>query len=252
MPIDLQYLNRIPVLVLAVVLSQTACQNLKKAEVATAAEAGDTASLLTVSQDQMAHLQVAPVRRATWSTTIRTTGTVDWDADHTTQAITQVNGPISRILVDTGSKVAAGDALLYVSSPDVANAVTNYRKARNREKFNKRIVDRENILLDRGAAAAKDVESSVADYNDAMTDVQNSLQALKIFGVTQQALDLAETQGIAIVPELAVRSPIAGVIVQKLVSPGMVIQSGATVCFRSATYPPSGCKGTSSTAIFRS
>jgi cobalt-zinc-cadmium efflux system membrane fusion protein len=231
MTIYLPCFLRIPVLVLAVGLSQTACQNLKKTDVAKTAEESDTASLLTVSQDQLAHLQVAPVRKATWSTAIRTTGTVDWDADHTTQAITQVNGPISRILVDTGTKVTADQPLLYVASPDVANAVTNYRKARNREKFNKRIVDRMNILLDRGAAAAKDVESSVADYNDAMTDVQNSLQALKIFGVTQQALDQAETQGIAITPELAVRSPIAGVVVQKLVSPGMVIQSGTTVCF---------------------
>jgi hypothetical protein len=34
--------------------------------------------------------------------------TVDWHADRTTQAITQVNGPISRILVDTGAQVKAG------------------------------------------------------------------------------------------------------------------------------------------------
>ncbi len=231
MPIDLHCFSRIPVLVLAVGLSQTACQNLKKTEATKAGDESDTASLLTVSQDQLAHLEVAPVRKATWATTIRTTGTVDWDADHTTQAITQVNGPISRILVDTGTSVAVDQPLLYVSSPDVANAVTNYRKARNREKLNKRIVDRMNVLLDRGAAAAKDVESSVADYNDAMTDVQNSLQALKIFGVTQQDMDQAEKQGVAIAPELAVRSPIAGVVVQKLVSPGQFIQAATTVCF---------------------
>jgi len=156
---------------------------------------------------------------------------VDWDADHTTQAITQVNGPISRILVDTGAKVAAGDPLLYVSSPDVANAITAYRKARNRERLTQRVVDRMNGLLARGAVAAKDVESSVADHNDAITDVQNSLQSLKIFGVSQKELEQAETQGLAIAPELAVRSPIAGIVVQKLVSPGQVIQSGVTVCF---------------------
>src|SRR5947209_2929088 len=99
------------VVVLALVagLSQTACQNLRKAEPSKAAEESETPGLLTVSQDQLSHLQIVPVRTATWSTTVHTTGTVDWDADHTTQAITQVNGPISRILVDTGAKVAAGD-----------------------------------------------------------------------------------------------------------------------------------------------
>jgi cobalt-zinc-cadmium efflux system membrane fusion protein len=226
-------ISPVGLLLLAWGLSQTGCQNLRKAEVVEAqdSEKGDSPNLLTVSQDQLSHLQIVRVQKATWQTTIRTTGTVDWDADHTTQAITQVNGPISRILVDTGAKVAAGDPLLYVSSPDVANAVTAYRKARNRERLTKRIVDRMNGLLARGAVAAKDVESSVADYNDALTDVQNSLQALKIFGVTGQAIDQAETQGVAISAELAVRSPIAGVVVQKLVSPGQLIQAATTVCF---------------------
>jgi cobalt-zinc-cadmium efflux system membrane fusion protein len=189
------------------------------------------AGLFTVSADQMAHLQVVTVGPKVWQTTVVTTGTVDWDADHTTQAITQVNGPISRILVDIGARVKAGDPLLYVSSPDVANAISAYRKARNRETFNKRIVDRMTILLDRGAVASKDVESSQADYNDALTDVQTSLQALRIFGITQLEIDQAERQGTSIGTELAVRAPIAGMVVQKLVSPGMLIQAGTTVCF---------------------
>jgi membrane fusion protein, heavy metal efflux system len=157
---------------------------------------------------------------------------VDWDQDHTTQAITQVNGPITRILVDVGTPVQKDQPLLYVSSPDVANAIAVYRKARNRERFNKTIVDRMKEMLDRGAVATKDYESSVADYNDAATDVQNSLQPLTIFGITAQEIDQAERQGTSINTELAVRSPISGVIVQKLISPGMLIQAGQTVCFQ--------------------
>ncbi len=185
----------------------------------------------TVPPDQMAHLKVITVGTEVWQTTITTTGTVDWNADRTTQAITQVNGPISRILVDQGSRVTAGEPLLYVSSPDVANAVSSYRKARNREDLAKRVYGRMQDLLNRGAVATKDTESSEADYNDARTDVQNSLQALRIFGITQQDIDRAQQQGTAIGTELAVRAPISGVIVQKLVSPGMVIQAGTTECF---------------------
>ncbi len=187
--------------------------------------------LFLVPADQMAHLKVVTVGTKVWQTTVTTTGTVDWDADRTTQAITQVSGPISRILVDLGSKVKAGDPLLYVSSPDVANAISAYRKARNREALAKRTYDRMHDLLNRGAVAGKDVEGSDADYNDSRTDVQTSLQALHIFGILQQDIDRAEQQGTAISTELALRSPISGVVVQKLVSPGMVIQAGTTVCF---------------------
>jgi len=187
--------------------------------------------LLTVSKEQIAHLTVLPVHSSTWSITIHTTGTVDWDGDHTTQAITQVNGPISRILVDYGSHVTAGAPLLYVSSPDMANAISLYRKARNREVLARRVLDRAKDMLAHGALADKDLESSEADFNDAGTDVQSSLQALKIFGITSQEIDQAERQGVPINPELAVRSPISGVVVQKLILPGQFIQAGTTVCF---------------------
>jgi cobalt-zinc-cadmium efflux system membrane fusion protein len=217
---------------LALIGTQVACVSAKQAEAnaSDAAKAGQP-GLFTLPQDQLSHLRVVPVRRMNWPVAVHTTGTVDWDADHTTQAITQVTGPIARILVDTGTPVKAGDALLYVSSPDVANATAVYRKARNQEALARRVVDRMKELLDHGAIPVKDYENSEAAYNDARTDVQNSLQALRIFGITAQEIDQAEQQGAAIRTELAVRSPISGVVVQKLVSPGMLIQAGVTVCF---------------------
>ncbi len=224
----------LPWIALAVTLdiALAGCGDIKKVESKPSdQEAAVQPSLFTLPPDQQAHVTTVPVRLSSWSLEIHTTGTVDWDADHTTQAITQVSGPISRILVDTGTPVKQDEPLLYVSSPDLANAVTNYRKARNREVFNKRIVDRTKDMLDHGAVAQKDYESAEADYNDAMMDVQNSLQALKIFGITQQDIDQAEKQGTPIRTEMALRSPISGVIVQKLVNPGMLIQAGQTVCF---------------------
>jgi cobalt-zinc-cadmium efflux system membrane fusion protein len=156
---------------------------------------------------------------------------VDWDADHTTQAITQISGPIARLVVDTGAKVTAGQPLLYVSSPDVSTAISTYRKARNRQEFSKKALDRSKDLLDHKVIATKDFEAAQQDYNDAGSEVENDLQALKIFGVTAQELEDAQRQGVAINPQLAVRSPISGMVVQKMVTPGLVIQAGMTACF---------------------
>ena len=215
-----------------VCLLQMACGTAKKAEGKDAyASQPVQPGLFTVPQEQLSHLRITPAEKKPWSTTIRTTGTVDWDSDHTTQAITQVGGPISRILVDTGKTVAAGDPLLYVNSPDVAAAISAYKKARNRESLAKRALDRSKEMLDHGAIAQKDFEGVQADFNDAATDVQTSLQTLKIFDITKEALDQAERQGVAISPELAVRAPIGGTIVQKLVMPGQLIQAGTTLCF---------------------
>ena len=212
-------------------LIQTGCGASKNGNMGSADAAPQQPALLSVSADQLARVRIAPVETVTWSTTIRTTGTVDWDADHTTQAIAQVSGPISRILVDTGAVVKKGDPLSYVSSPDVAAAISAYRKARNQQEYARRTMARTQELLDRGAVAQKDLEAAQAAYNDTSTDVQTSLQTLKIFDITKQELEEAQKQGVAISPELAVRAPIAGMVVQKLVSPGMLVQAGATTCF---------------------
>jgi cobalt-zinc-cadmium efflux system membrane fusion protein len=207
------------------------CSLYKKAAPAAAAAQTDEAALFEVPQKQLPHLKVVEAKKTSWSTVVRTTATVDWDADHTTQAITQVNGPISKLLVDLGSHVTAGQPLLYVSSPDVATAISTYKKARNRQDYSKKTLDRSKDLLEHKVIATKDMEAAEQDFNDARAEVENDLQALKIFGVTEQEIEDAQHQGVAINPQLAVRSPISGIVVQKLVTPGLVIQAGTTACF---------------------
>ncbi len=189
------------------------------------------AALFTVPENQLQHLQIQPVQRQDWAITIHTTGTVDWDADHTTQVITQVSGPITRLLVDTGTLVKEGDPMLYVASPDITNAIAAYRKAKNRMDYETRTLERSKDLLAHSAIAQKDLEGVEADYNDASTDLQNALQSLRIFGISTKEIDEAQRQGVPINPQLAVRSPISGMVVQKLVFPGQLIQAGATTCF---------------------
>lgn len=221
-----------PILVVALAWLLASCRPPEETKAASNSDAAaPQPGLFTIAKDQLPHLRITPVANANWSITIHTTGTVDWDADHTTQAITQVNGPITRILVDTGTRVKQGEPLLYVSSPDVSNAISAYRKARNQEVLAQRTLTRTRELVEHGAAAQKDLEAAEADYNDTTTDVQNSLQALKILGVTKDEIDQAEHQNVAIRPELAVYSPISGIVVQKLVSPGQLIQAGQTTCF---------------------
>ncbi len=218
-------------LIAIAVMLMSSCSLYKKQSVAAAEPDQPEASLFQVPENQLPHLKIVEARRTTWSETVRTTGTVDWDSDHTTQAITQVNGPISRILVDTGDRVQAGQPLLYVSSPDVASAISTYRKARNRVDFSKKTLDRSKDLLEHKVLAQKDFEIAESDYNDAQAELENDLQALKILGVTEPEIEQAQRQGISINPQLPVRSPVAGIVVQKLVTPGLVIQAGSTACF---------------------
>ncbi|MGH9558820.1 MAG: efflux RND transporter periplasmic adaptor subunit, partial [Bryobacteraceae bacterium] len=197
---------------LIAILSASSCTLGKRASGApTAAAEQPDPSLFQVASNQLEHLQIAEVKKMVWSPEIHSTGTVDWDADQTTQAVTQVSGPISKLLVDTGAQVAAGQPLLYVSSPDISTAIAAYKKARNHLDYSKKSLDRGKDLLEHKVIATKDLEAAEQDYNDAQSEVESDLQSLKIFGVTEPEIDQAQTQGLAINPQLAVRSPIAGV-----------------------------------------
>ena len=190
------------------------------------------AGYFTVPADQLPHLKIVPVRKTTWATTVRTTGTVDWDNDHTTQAITQVSGPITRIVVDTGTRVKAGDPLLYVASADITNAISAYRKAKNRFDLAQRNLDRSKDLLEHKALSQRDFESAQADYNDAVdrpADGAAGAEDLRRHARRRSPRPSSRTSRIR--PELAMRAPIAGTVVQKMVLPGQFIQAGTTAAF---------------------
>ncbi len=104
-------LGSLPLLV-ALALSQPACRSLQPSAEAPSQEVkNDQPGLFRVSPDQQARLKTTRVETINWPLAIHITGTVDWDADHTTQAITQVNGPITRILVDLGTPVKKDEPL---------------------------------------------------------------------------------------------------------------------------------------------
>ena len=202
---------------------QTGCRTTKEESGTVSAESSpNQPHLLSVRSDQLARLRLTPVRNTTWSIKVSTTGTVDWDADHTTQAITQVNGPISRILVDLGSPVQQGRAAALRLQPRCRQRHRDLSRRRAIARaYNKRIVDRMKELLDRGAVAQKDYESSEGRLTTTPPPTcRTACRRSRSSASPSQEFDQAEKQGVAISTELAVRSPIAGMVVQKLVSPG--------------------------------
>src|SRR6202795_4155941 len=94
------------------------------------AKNSDNAELFTIPQEQMAHVQVLTVQPTTLPRSLRLTGAVAYNSFRTTPVITQVSGPVSRVVVVPGQKVHQGEPMLYVASPDYSQLRTNYLKAK--------------------------------------------------------------------------------------------------------------------------
>lgn len=192
-----------------------------------AADTGESkARLFTVPQDQMAHVQVVPVQSGRLPRILRLTGAVAYNSFETTPVITQIGGPVSRILVFPGQEVHVGQPMLYVSSPDYAQLRTNFVKAQSAYDLALKSFSRTEDLYARGARAKADLEQAESTRDQARGDLDAADQALKVLGLNP---DKVVKQPVS--PEIAVLAPIAGVVVERLASPGQVLQAGATQVF---------------------
>jgi membrane fusion protein, heavy metal efflux system len=184
------------------------------------------ARLFDVPQEQMDHVQVVPVQAGPLPRVLRLTGAVAYNNFETTPVITQVGGPVARILSMPGEQVKAGQPMLYVSSPDYAQLRTNYSKARSAFQLAQKAYTRSQELYSHGAVALSAQEEAEATRDQAQGDLDAADQALKVLG-----LDPDQVMKNPLSPDIAVNSPIDGVVVERLVGPGQVLQAGSTQVF---------------------
>jgi membrane fusion protein, heavy metal efflux system len=188
---------------------------------------GDRAELFSVPASQMSHIQIVTVVPTTLTRSLRLTGAVAFNGFATTPVITQVSGPVSRIVVSPGQIVRTGQPLLYVASPDFSQLRATYMKASDAFKLADREYARSKDLYDHHAIAEKDLIAAESARNQAEADLQASEQALHVLGF-KSPNQAVETRGS---PELPVLAPIGGEVVERLVGPGQVIQAGTTQVF---------------------
>jgi membrane fusion protein, heavy metal efflux system len=217
-------------LVLAVTLTACSSDDRKRAGQMTSYSANGSAAtpqLFTIPQDQMAHVQVVTVQPTRLIRTLRLTGAVAYNAFNTTPVISQVGGPVSRILVVPGQHVKTGQPMLDVSSPDYSQLLDAYLKAADAFRLADKNWVRAQDLYQHHAIAQRDLEQAESDRNQAQADLNAADQGMRILGIKNPG-DLAKAPSSALIPVLA---PIGGEVVERLVSPGQVVQAGQTQAF---------------------
>ena len=188
------------------------------------------ASNIVVTAAQRQKLHTTTIQPSAFRRTIETTGTVGFDNDQATTVLSPVSGPVSRLVVSLGAKVKAGEVLATVASPDYATAISTYRKAVATAKNAHRIAELAE-QLSHNNLSRKEVEQAQTDAANAEADREAALEELHSLGV-----DAATIQAIQENRPLSnltgdIRSPLAGTVVEKLITPGQLLQEATTPCF---------------------
>jgi len=189
----------------------------------------ETASLFSVPQEQMAHLQVVSVEKSALPRILRLAGAVAYNAFKTTPVFSAIGGPVHELLVAPGETVRQGQPLLTVNSPDYSAARSAYIKARTAFLLADKFYTRAQDLLSHGAIAEADFQSAESTRNQAQADLQSTEDALRVLGVNDpESLAKNPAKTTSQIPVLA---PVGGEIVERLVGPGQLLQAGATQVF---------------------
>ena len=194
--------------------------------VTSAVEAG-TVELDTAQRTRIRTERVVP---HAYSALINTNGTVAFNGDRSTQVIAPVSGPVSRILVAPGARVERGQPLATVSSPDFAEAVASYRKAEGAWRNAERIATLDEQLFANDALARSDLDQARTDLAAATADREAAHSQLRSLGLDETAI-AAIRDGKPVPAQAAVRAPIGGTLVERLITPGQLLQAGTTPCF---------------------
>jgi cobalt-zinc-cadmium efflux system membrane fusion protein len=187
----------------------------------------NNAELFSIPQEQMSHVTVLTVQPTTLIRSLRLTGAVAYNSFRTTPVITQVSGPVSRVVVVPGQKVREGEPMLYVASPDYSQLRTNYLKAKDAYALAQIANARAHDLYLHHAIALQNVEQAESAEVQAGGDLAAAEAALKVMGIADPDALLKAPPSF----EVPVRAPIGGLVVEQDVSAGQLIQPGTTQCF---------------------
>ena len=115
--------------------------------------------------------------------TLSVTGTVSADISRELPVLSLANGRIVALRVRLGDSVKKGQPIMDVQSPDVSTAFGSYIKAVSDEHLARVTLERDKLLLSKGAIAQTQLEAAQNGEDDAVALLKASEQQLRILGV---------------------------------------------------------------------
>lgn len=138
------------------------------------------------------------------------TGRITYDDNRTARVSAPISGRVARIEVQFGQKVARGAVLAWLDAPDFAQAVADLKRDEIEVKQRQLVYDRAKLLFDGEVMARKEFEAAETDLREAEVEL----------GRARKRLDVLAPGGASESGELALRTPVAGVVTERAINPG--------------------------------
>ncbi len=168
---------------------------------------------------QLAFLRITPVESFPEPLMDALNARIAYDDNYTARIFSSVAGRVVKISAEAGQQVKAGDALLWIDSPDYAMGASDSLKADADLLRKKEAYERAQLLFDAQGLARKDLESAEADWHQADAEAQRAKARMK---------NLSSNVVVTVDGRFILRAPIDGIVSERQVNAGSEVRPDAT------------------------
>ena len=181
-----------------------------------------TEAVVTLNPELIARagIKTAPAETGTTTASLRMPGVVQPNAYKEVAVTSLVSGRVVQVRSELGQRVAAGDTLATLYSPEMADAQTAFIVARADQVAHAQRQTRTQRLAAIGAVSREEVETLEAERALHDAAVEKARARLALLGIPEErAQRLAGPQDVLTTTDI--RAPLAGVVISRTANPGL-------------------------------
>lgn len=170
-----------------------------------------------------AQLKPVAVALAPVADVLRVAGRIDFDEQRVTRIGATVTGRVTDLHAALGDTVQAGTVLAQLHSTELGTAQLGWLKARAHTDLMARAVDRARQLLAADVIGSAELQKRENELAIAQAEQRAAADQLRVLGVSAATLEKTAASG-GINSTSAVVAPLAGIVVERKVTKGQVVQ----------------------------
>ena len=199
----------------------------EQAAEAPAAAAQSGPPTLELTEKQLEVIKVGQIAARDFRNIKSAVGNVDFNQDASAQVSSPYQGRIMQVFVYLGDRVAKGQPLFTLESPDLMSAEGTLLQTAGVATLAQNNLARLRQATKLGGTAQKDLDQAVSDQMTAEANYKAARIAATVFGKTEEEIDqLVKDRKVD--GSLIIRSPVDGVVSARVAAPGLLVQPGGT------------------------
>ncbi|MCW9706685.1 efflux RND transporter periplasmic adaptor subunit [Fodinibius salsisoli] len=173
-------------------------------------------------------IKVDTLNSGSASSTIARPASITYDLDEIAKVGPRIEAKVIRVLKDLGDNVQQGERLVLMSSVELGKVKADYIRLRAALKREQAHYKREKSLFEQDISSQAELLKAEAEYEQTRAERDAAAEALRLYGLSNEAIQSIEAGTEAPLSHFYITSPINGVVQERNLSPGQTVSSSET------------------------